>query len=90
MSPSACRSASSVAALRLMTHLARAEEEDGVHEQLRGVRACVQGVCRIRARSRTPPASIRFDEVGGDYVRPGIMLYGSSPFPYDTADDARA
>jgi alanine racemase len=29
---------------------------------------------------------IRFDEVGGDYVRPGIMLYGSSPFPYDTAE----
>ena len=29
---------------------------------------------------------LRFAEVGGDYVRPGIMLYGSSPFPYDTAE----
>jgi alanine racemase len=29
---------------------------------------------------------IRYREVGGDYVRPGIMLYGSSPFPYDTAE----
>ena len=41
---------------------------------------------RIRARSPIPPASSAFAEVGGDIVRPGIMLYGATPFPYDTAD----
>ena len=29
---------------------------------------------------------MRFPEVGGDIVRPGIMLYGGTPLPYDTAD----
>jgi alanine racemase len=29
---------------------------------------------------------IRFPEVGGDFVRPGIMLYGATPLPYDTSD----
>ena len=28
---------------------------------------------------------VRYREVGGDIVRPGIMLYGSSPFAYDSA-----
>ena len=32
------------------------------------------------------PGVLRFDEIGGDIVRPGIMLYGASPFPYDTAE----
>ena len=42
--------------------------------------------CRIRARSPIPPASSAYAEVGGDIVRPGIMLYGATPFPYDTAE----
>jgi alanine racemase len=75
----------SVAALRLMTHLARADEEEGLHEQLQ----VFEGACKGLPYPRTVANSagvIRFDEVGGDYVRPGIMLYGSSPFPYDTAE----
>jgi alanine racemase len=30
--------------------------------------------------------TVRFKDVGGDFVRPGIMLYGGSPFPYDSAE----
>ena len=28
----------------------------------------------------------RHAEVGGDFVRPGIMLYGATPFAFDTAE----
>lgn len=77
--------AASVAALRLMTHLARAEEEDGLHEQLALFERACKGLPYPRSVANSAGV-IRFDEVGGDYVRPGIMLYGSSPFPYDTAE----
>ena len=36
--------AASVAALRLMTHLARAEEDDGLQEQMKRLRGRVQGI----------------------------------------------
>jgi alanine racemase len=29
---------------------------------------------------------VRFADVGGDIVRPGIMLYGATPFPHDSAE----
>jgi alanine racemase len=77
--------ASSVAALRLMTHLARADEEDGVQEQLQAFERACSGLSYPRSLANSAGV-VRFDAVGGDYVRPGIMLYGSSPFPYDTAD----
>jgi len=75
----------SVAALRLMTHLARADEEDGLHEQLQAFESACKGLPYPRSVANSAGV-LRFDEVGGDYVRPGIMLYGSSPFPYDTAE----
>ncbi|HEY7903739.1 MAG TPA: alanine racemase [Casimicrobiaceae bacterium] len=77
--------APSVAALRLMTHLARAEDEDGVGEPL----AIFDEACRGLPYPRSIANSagvLRYDEIGGDIVRPGIMLYGASPFPYDTAE----
>ena len=75
----------SVAVLRLLTHLARAEEEDGLREQLEVFEEACQGLPYPRSLANSAGV-IRYREVGGDYVRPGIMLYGSSPFPYDTAE----
>ena len=75
----------SVAALRLMTHLARADEDDGLQEQLKVFEGACKGLPYPRSVANSAGV-LRFDEVGGDYVRPGIMLYGSSPFPYDTAE----
>src|SRR6185312_6828860 len=75
----------SVAALRLMTHLARAVDDDGIADPL----AIFEEACRGLPYPRSIANSagvLRFDEVGGDIVRPGIMLYGASPFPYDTAE----
>ncbi len=77
--------APTVAALRLMTHFSRADEEDGIAESL----AQFESGCRGLPYPRTMANSagiIRFPEVGGDFVRPGIMLYGATPLPYDTAE----
>ncbi len=76
--------AASVAALRMMTHLARADEEEGLHEQLRVFEQACKGLPYPRSIANSAGV-LRFDEVGGDYVRPGIMLYGASPLHYDTA-----
>jgi alanine racemase len=76
---------SSVAVMRLMTHLARADEEDGLHEQLDAFEEACRGLPYPRSVANSAGV-LRYGEVGGEYVRPGIMLYGSSPFPYDTAE----
>jgi alanine racemase len=77
--------AASVAALRLMTHLARADDDDGVHDQLRVFDSACKGLPYPRSVANSAGV-MRYAEVGGEYVRPGIMLYGSSPFPYETAE----
>jgi alanine racemase len=77
-------SAPSVAALRLMTHLARADDDDGLDDALRIFEAACRGLPYPRSIANSAGV-IRYAEVGGDIVRPGIMLYGASPFPYDTA-----
>ena len=74
-----------VAALRLMTHFSRAEEEDGLAEPLALFEAACRGLPYPRSVANSA-GIIRFSEVGGDFVRPGIMLYGATPLPYDTAD----
>jgi alanine racemase len=74
-----------VAALRLMTHIARAEEEDGLAEPLAQFETACRGLPYPRSVANSA-GIIRFAEVGGEFVRPGIMLYGATPLPYDTAD----
>ncbi len=78
-------SAPSVAALRLMTHFARADEEDGLAEPLKLFENACRGLPYPRSLANSA-GIIRFPEVGGDFVRPGIMLYGATPLPYDTPD----
>jgi alanine racemase len=68
-----------------MTHLARAEEDDGLQDQMQVFEGACKGLPYPRSVANSAGV-LRFAEVGGDYVRPGIMLYGSSPFPYDTAE----
>ena len=75
----------SVAVMRLMTHLARADEEEGLREQLDAFEDACRGLPYPRSLANSAGV-IRYADVGGEYVRPGIMLYGSSPFPYDTAE----
>ncbi|MFO1313863.1 MAG: alanine racemase [Burkholderiales bacterium] len=78
-------SSPSVAALRLMMHFARADEDDGIEEALEVFDGACKGLAYPRSLANSAGV-FRYGEVGGDFVRPGIMLYGASPFPYDTAE----
>ncbi|HEY6095985.1 MAG TPA: alanine racemase [Gallionellaceae bacterium] len=70
----------SVRDVTLMTHFAHADEAAGVAHQLQrfeGLAAPYRA-----ARSMANSASLlRYPQTHGDWVRPGIMLYGASPFP---------
>ena len=64
----------------LMTHFADADEPRGIASQLDAFRA-MAGSRRLPASLSNSAAILRFPEAHADWVRPGIMLYGSSPFP---------
>ena len=73
-----------VAALRVMMHLARGEDDDGLAEPLAAFEAATKGLPYPRSIANSAGV-IRYGEVGGDIVRPGIILYGGTPFPYASA-----
>ena len=60
-------------------------EEDGVKEQLSTFEQACKGLPYPRSIANSA-GIVRWNDVGGDIVRPGIMLYGATPFPYDTAE----
>ncbi len=71
--------AGNVASLVLMTHFASADQADGVAEALsRFERAC-SGATLPRSCANSA-ALLRHPAARGDWVRPGIALYGASPF----------
>ncbi len=74
-----------VGALRLMTHLASADAADGIAEQKRRFDEVCSGLTFPRSLANSAGV-FRYREVGGEIVRPGIMLYGASPFAAGTAD----
>jgi alanine racemase len=78
--------APAVATLRLMTHFAAADVADGVAEPLARFRAACEGLPYPHSLANSAGV-VRYDEVGGDSVRPGIMLYGSSPFAHRPAEE---
>ena len=66
----------------VLTHLARADEGEGIDEQVsRYEAACAAlgGGPFIRSLANSA-ALLRRGALGGDQVRPGIMLYGGSPY----------
>ena len=67
-------------AVTLMTHFADADEARGVEQQLRRFHAMTGGRALPTSLANSA-ALLRFPDAIGDWVRPGIMLYGSSPFP---------
>ncbi|MDO8789702.1 MAG: alanine racemase [Sulfuritalea sp.] len=64
----------------LMTHFADADEAHGIEQQLARFRVMI-GAGKLPVSMANSAALLRFPEAIGDWVRPGIMLYGSSPFP---------
>ena len=64
----------------LMTHFADADEPQGIASQMERFRA-MAGNRSLPASLANSAAILRFPEAHANWVRPGIMLYGSSPFP---------
>jgi alanine racemase len=67
-------------AISLMTHFADADGETGVSEQLVRFDAMRKGR-NYSISLANSAALLRYAGTRGDWARPGIMLYGSSPFP---------
>ncbi len=75
-----------VASVTLMTHFATADEPAGVREQVTLFREITAGLSYPRSLSNSA-ALIRYPESHADWVRPGIMLYGATPFGDRSAKD---
>ncbi|TDV64423.1 alanine racemase [Pseudomonas sp. LP_7_YM] len=73
----------------LMSHFSRADEPGNVRteEQVAIFQAARQGVA-AEISLRNSPAVMAWPDVPSDWVRPGIMLYGATPFdqPQSVAD----
>lgn len=65
--------------LVLMTHFADADGPRGVAWQLARFAAMTDGMAAARSLGNSA-AILRFPDQAGDWARPGIMLYGGSPF----------
>jgi len=74
------------AALRVMTHLARADERDCdmTGEQLARF-AALAAPLGLETSIANSAGIFGWPEAHGDWVRPGLSLYGVSPFPQETA-----
>ena len=80
-----------VGSVTLMTHFADADGEGGVAAQLQWFNELTQPFAGANPAPRSlanSAALLRFpEETRGDWVRPGIMLYGCSPFTFKSAED---
>jgi alanine racemase len=73
------RSLPGVAGITLMTHFAQADEAVGVDWQLQPFLREIAGH-GLPWSSANSAALLRYPETLGTWVRPGLMLYGASPF----------
>ena len=72
-------------AIALMTHFADADGKRGVRWQLERFEAASAGVDLPKSLANSA-ALLRYPDTHKDWVRPGIMLYGCSPFPDESAE----
>jgi alanine racemase len=75
----ALQAARHVRGITLMTHFAQADDV-GIEAQLALFRQTISNV-KAPLSMANSAALLRFTQARGDWVRPGIMLYGSSPMP---------
>ncbi|HKU69759.1 MAG TPA: alanine racemase, partial [Burkholderiales bacterium] len=68
-----------IGSITLMTHFANADEPSGVEWQMQALRR-LQGEADLPKSLANSAAILRFPDTHADWVRPGIMLYGCSPF----------
>ena len=75
-----------VAEVTLMTHFANADDPRGIAWQLERLNAAIPGESLPRSLANSA-AILRYPEAHADWVRPGIMLYGCSPFAESIGSD---
>ncbi len=63
----------------LMTHFANADLDGGADEALRRFEAAAEGLDADRSLANSA-ATLRLPDTHGTAIRPGIMLYGATPF----------
>ena len=73
-----------VCSITLMTHFANADEARGVAGALALFNE-IAAPCRVPRSLANSAALLRYPETQCDWVRPGIMLYGASPFAETSA-----
>ncbi|HEX4327991.1 MAG TPA: alanine racemase [Burkholderiales bacterium] len=78
------KSLKQVKSITLMTHFADADGPTGVADQLAAFDIATTGLAGAKSMANSA-ATLRFPETHADWVRPGIMLYGASPFPEESA-----
>jgi len=82
----ALREISAKGELTLMTHFANADDARGVAWQMENLGRMAAGIEAPRSFANSA-AILRYPETHFDWVRPGIMLYGASPFADVSAAD---
>lgn len=75
----ALRTHPGIGAITLLTHFANADDERGVAWQLERFERAAAGATLPRSLANSA-AILRYPETHAEWVRPGIMLYGCSPF----------
>ena len=76
-----------VKAVTLMTHFADADGASGVKAQLQWFEELTKSFEAAQGRCLANSAALlRYPEARGTWVRPGIMLYGGSPFSDQSAE----
>lgn len=75
--------------ITLMTHFANADEVRGVAKPL-AVFNDIASACRLPRSAANSAALLRYPESHGDWVRPGVMLYGASPFARESEEQSSA
>lgn len=75
------RATGKVGHISVMTHFATADCPQGVDEQLARFMAAVVPTGLPFSACNSPALLRFFPQVRGDWVRPGIILYGGSPMP---------
>ncbi len=76
-----------IASITLMTHFADADGDGGIAAQLQWFNELTQPFDAPRSLANSA-ALLRFaEQTRADWVRPGIMLYGCSPFTFKSAED---
>ena len=75
-----------IADITLMTHFATADEKEGIDKQFKVFTQIADNYIYPVSLANSA-AIIKFPESRLDWIRPGIMLYGLSPFQDKTAQD---